>query len=153
MAIDVALLKYYPPTNSDGGEIVTTAVIPDNELNNIFDDITDTERVEGHTDYRKIFFRNENTDSFTFPKVYIQSNTPCTTDTIYIALGASNDTTTAATGLTYVQPTSAVHADVLEPSTLAQNESFSIWIKRVVDSGSGGYNNNTFTLTVEQGSS
>ena len=31
---------------------------------NIFDDVTDAERVAGDTDYRKIFIRNENEQSW-----------------------------------------------------------------------------------------
>lgn len=151
MAIDTDLLIYYSAQATTGGDINTSATIVDNTLNSIFPDVTDAQRVSGLTDYRKIFFRNENSDAFTYPKVYISANTPCTTDAIWVCKQVSNsDEYTSAATYTFYQPDAINHADVLAYASLTENQYFGIWIKRVVDAGSGGYNNDTFTLTTEQ---
>ena len=154
MAIDVDLLKWYQcneweETATHGGTIDTASEITDDTLNNVFDDVSDAERIAGDTDYRKIFFRNENADDYSGPKVWIETNTPAAGDEVFIALGTADDVLSAATAYDYYQPTSKAHADVLEPVTIGEDESFSIWIKRVVTAEADGYENNYFVLKVE----
>ena len=153
MAIDPDELKWYQcdeweESATHGGVIDTTATITDNTMNNVFDDVSDAERIAGDTDYRKIFFRNENADDYSNIKVWIGTNTPAD-DAVHIALGTSDDVQTAATEYTFYQPTSKVHADVRSPGTLAQNASFGLWIKRVVPAEADGYEKNSSVLRVE----
>ncbi len=55
-------------------------------------------------------------------------------------------TVCAATGNTFVAPTSSAHADVLNLGDLTQNQSIGVWIKYVVDADSDGYTDDTFTI-------
>lgn len=151
MAIDTDLLIYYSAQATTGGDINTSATIVDNTLNSIFPDVTDAQRGVGLTDYRKIFFRNENAEQFTFPKVYITANTPCPTDEIYICKQVSNsDEYTDADTYKFYQPDAVDHVDVLSYATLTEDQYCGIWIKRLVTANSAGYDNDTFTLTTEQ---
>ena len=153
MAIDPDELKWYQcdeweESATHGGVIDTTATITDNTMNNVFDDVSDAERIAGDTDYRKIFFRNENADDYSNIKVWIETNTPAD-DAVHIALGTSDDTADIAATYDFYQPDSKLHADVLEPGTLGENASFGLWIKRVVPAEADGYENNSFVLKVE----
>lgn len=234
MALDPANFKFYRCTTwtegaTHGGAIDTTATITDNTINNVFDNITNDERISGMTDYRKIFFRNENADTYTYPKLWISQNTTSTDDTVSICLAGSkscasttvalsgtatwtqgstlvpvsndlrtevavgeyiynstDDATTDARcvysvvatqvtltatyggtsgsskgvsviGATYYNsfqsPTTKTASTVFAPASLAQNESFGIWIKRVVNSNGYGYNSNSFKIDIEDDSS
>lgn len=55
-------------------------------------------------------------------------------------------TVCAATGNTYVAPTTSAHADVLNLGNLTQNQSIGVWVKYVVDADSDGYTDDTFTI-------
>jgi|WetSurMetagenome_2_1015567.scaffolds.fasta_scaffold01555_11 hypothetical protein len=233
MAIDAANLKWYQCTtwtegSSHGGAIDTGAQITDNTMNNIFDNVTNAERIAGMTDYRKIFFRNENSDSYTYPKGWISSQTPATNSAVWIVctgskslqgsdvalsgtatfaastsitnlsdlttevrpgdwvFNSTNDTYTSAqqiasmttnsitlsssytgttgsgkgisvaraTAFTFYQPSTKAHTNACKPgAALAQNASFGIWVKRVIDAAGNGYNSDTFTLSVEDDTS
>lgn len=52
----------------------------------------------------------------------------------------------AATGNTFVAPTSSAHADVLNLGNLTQNQSIGVWVKYVVDADSDGYASDTFSI-------
>lgn len=96
MAISAALLKFYKSltwTEGDthGGAIDTTGEIASGISQNIFDNISDAERISGVTDYRKIHFRNENTDGYNNVKAWIDTNTPATnTDISILAAGSKS---------------------------------------------------------------
>jgi hypothetical protein len=103
--LSATLLKWYQCTNwteaaTHGGAIDTGNEITTNTSNNIFDDVSDAERITGDTEYRKIFFRNENDDTYTAPKTWIYSNTPCTGDAVWIQLGGSMSQSGTAVQLT-----------------------------------------------------
>lgn len=92
--IDANNLKWYKSTNwtyaaTHGGNIDTTATITSNVANNIFSDVSDTWRSSGTTDARKVFFRNENADSYTPPKYWISANTPAVNDNVYLTLAGT----------------------------------------------------------------
>lgn len=87
--ITAANLKWYRCTsyeeNDDhGGDIDLTEEITSGQANNIFDNVEDQERIDGAVDYRKVFFRNENVDSYTGTKIWIQANTPALNDKVEI---------------------------------------------------------------------
>jgi len=155
MAILAANIKFYQCTtwtegDSHGGDINLSNEITTGVGNNIFDDVSDAERVAGDTEYRKIFIRNENADTWAAVKAWISSFTLATNDEISIALGTPSGTQSGeATGLTYYSPDSKGHADVLSVGDLAQNAYKAIWIKRVVTALGDGYTENAFTLAFE----
>ena len=94
MAISAANLKFYQCTtwtegDTHGGAINTSAAITTNTSQNIFDNVEDAERSAGDTEYRKIFFRNENADAYNGVKAWIDSNTPATNSAITVLAGGS----------------------------------------------------------------
>lgn len=155
MAIESANLKWYYPTtktegDSHGGDINTSDEITSGADQNIFDDVTDAERSAGGTFYRKVFFRNENADTYEGVKLWISQFTLASNDEISIALGTNAGTQTSeATGLSYVSPDSKAHADVLTIGDLVQNAYKAIWVKLIVTAAGSGYTANSFKLKVE----
>lgn len=155
MAITAALIKWYQcltwtEGSTHGGDIDTGNEITSGADQNIFDDVTNAERVAGDTEYRKIYIRNENADTWQAVKLWISQFTDSTDDEISIALGTNAGVQSVeGVGATYVSPDSKVHTDVLTIGDLAQNAYQAIWIKRVVTAGADGYTNNSFQLAAE----
>lgn len=94
MAIFNALLKWYQCINwtengAHGGDIDLSELMVTETMNNMFDDVTDEQRAAGMTDYRKIFFRNENADLYANVKLWISQNTLAENDEIDIRLGGT----------------------------------------------------------------
>jgi hypothetical protein len=101
MTITSANLKWYQCLNwtdaaTHGGDINTTATITTNTSQNIFDNVSDAERTAGLTDYRKIYFRNENDQIYTGAYAWIGTNTPAANDAVWVcAAGTMSQTGTA----------------------------------------------------------
>lgn len=154
MAVDPASIKFYQCTTwaegaTHGGDINLAAEITSEVDQNIFDDVTDAERVAGDTEYRKIFIRNENVDSWLAVKNWIDTFTPAANDEISVVLGTNADVQTDAEGYTFVSPNSKTHADVLLVGDLIQNAYKAVWIKRIVTAAGAGYTANNFKLAFE----
>jgi len=158
MAILPQNIKFYQCLSWDegdphGGDIDPASEIESGILENIFDDVTDQERISGKIEYRKIYIRNENSgEGSDWPnvKAWISQFTPALNDEIWMtAQGTNLDTQVDAKNYIYVQPDSKVHMGVLDLGTLLTNQYHHIWIKRVVQAGGGGYFGNTFKLTFE----
>ena len=155
MALSAASIKFYQCTvwaegDTHGGDIDTGSEITSGADQNIFDDVTNTERDAGDTEYRKIFIRNENADTWNAVKAWIDTFTAASNDEITIKLG-TNAGVQSVEGVAagYVSPDSKVHGDVLSVGDLAQNAYKAVWIKRVVSAGGDGYTENTFKLAFE----
>ena len=157
MSVELANIKFYQPTNTTegidnyGGDINLASKITTDQLQNIFDNVTDQERLEGDTEYRKVFLYNHNTgggSSWLNVKGWIFSNTLSPDDEISIALAVISpaDTLYDAKGYTYYKPDAIDHADVLDLGTLATDGKAAIWIKRVVNAVAQGYYSNEFRL-------
>ncbi|MCK4822572.1 hypothetical protein KA005_42805, partial [bacterium] len=69
-------------------------------LNNIFDDISDAERVSGDVDYRKIYVKNTNIDTWAAVKAWISKFTESEDDEITILRGGIKSTESTPTVLT-----------------------------------------------------
>ncbi|MFA5692966.1 MAG: hypothetical protein WC907_05050 [Acholeplasmataceae bacterium] len=228
-SIETASLIWYQCTNwteaaTHGGDINTSASIVSNTANNIFDDVTNAERIAGNTDYMKIYFRNENTDDYADATIWISANTDAAGDAVWItragtysqsgtpvvvesgaatfgsdqyvyvttdltggaivpgekiynstddsvnyaatissvaatvitlvasyggtAGGGKDASVASAASYTFYQPDTENHANALAVGTLSTNEYAGVWVKRIVNAGADGYNNNTFTLEV-----
>lgn len=155
MAIVAANIKWYQCSvwgegDTHGGDIDTGNEITSGADQNIFDDVTNAERVAGDTEYRKIYIRNENADTWNAVKAWIDTFTVASNDEISIKLG-TNAGVQSVEGVAagYVSPDSKAHADVLSIGNLAQNAYQSIWIKRVVTAAGDGYTANSFKLAAE----
>ena len=97
MALSAASLKFYrsttwDDTSSNGGAINTGVEITTATSQNIFPNITDAERLSGVTKYKKVFFRNENTDAYNGTKAWIFAQTP-SGDTAVTISGAGSVST------------------------------------------------------------
>lgn len=74
---------------SHGGSIDTSSLIVSASAENIFDNVSDTEREEGDVEYRKIHVRNENDENYSNVKGYISQNTTEENTDIAIVAGGS----------------------------------------------------------------
>lgn len=67
MSISSENIKFYKSTNSNdtagNGGLISSNVIINNTVNNLFPDVTPSERVDGKIRDRKFFMRNENVDN------------------------------------------------------------------------------------------
>jgi hypothetical protein len=149
--ITAANMKMYQCTTwtegaTHGGAINTSVEIASSGDQIIFDDVTDAQRISGVTEYRKIYFRNENADSINI-KCWINTAYAAANEVISIVKAVStSDVQTDADDYTYVTPNAIGHADVLDLGALAQNASAGVWIKRVVSAGGNGYAVDTMAL-------
>ncbi len=153
MAVDPASIKCYQcATWAEGlthGGAISATEITSGVDQNVFDDVTNAERVAGDTEYRKIYIKNENADTWEGVKLWISTQTPATNSIVSIVAGIGADTQADADDYVYVSPDSKVHADVITVGNLVQNASASVWIKRVISAAGSGYTDDTFTLAWE----
>ena len=124
---------------SNGGTI-TANEITDNVVNNLFPNFSADEAVSGKTRYRKYFVKNTHaTLTYYAVKAWIDTFTPSTDTDIFVALGTPTDTQADADDYTYYQPNAKTHPDALNPGDIIAGDSFSIWIKIVLQSGASAY--------------
>jgi len=155
MAVETSLIKFYQCAtwtegDAHGGDIDVGNEITSGADQNVFDDVSNAERVAGDTEYRKIYIKNTNADTWNAVKLWIDTFTPATNDEVTIKLG-TNAGVQSSEGVAagYVSPDSKVHADVLTVGNLAQNAYQSVWIKRIVSAAGAGYTANNFKLAFE----
>lgn len=160
-AVDPANLNWYLSGGAEnssaaaslGGVISSTEVTADA----LFDDVTGDQASSGHTDYRCIYIMNEDADTLSNAKLWIQSNTASADTAITIGLdlaGVSATADTIADENTAPDPavtfsTAVDKANGLSVGNLAQNAYYGIWIKRVVGSSAAAVTGDTFTLKIE----
>lgn len=155
MAVAAASIKFYQCAtwaegDTHGGDIDTGSEIASGADQNVFDDVSDAERVAGGTEYRKIYIRNENADTWNAVKLWVDTFTPATNDEITIKLGTDAGVKSVeGVAAGYVSPDAKGHGDVLTVGDLAQNAYQSVWIKRVVSAAGAGYTTNNFKLAFE----
>jgi len=166
MPVSAASLKYYlsggsgntNPNASLGGARSTTEVA--GTINNLFDDVSGSESTAGSTEYRCLYFRNEDADAdgLISPILWFTSNTPSATTAMSMGIDPAGKNGTATTISTEVEVPSGVSFSA--PSTKAtglalpsgpydQNDYVAIWLRRVVDSGTSSATNDPATLRVE----
>lgn len=136
--------------DTHGGDIDTGSEITSGADENVFDDVTDAQRLAGVTEYRKIYIRNENVATWEGVKAWVSQFTLSTDDEITIKLGTDAGVQSVeGVAAGYASPDSKVHADVLSVGDLAEDAYQSVWIKRIVDASSDGYTDNSFKLAFE----
>ena len=155
MAVDSDNLNFYEcltwtEGSTHGGDINLANKILDDEFENIFDSVTDSERIAGDTDYRKIYIRNDNVGDnpdWNQVRCWISQFTLSTDDEIWITIqGTDADTQADATAYTYYQPDAIDHVDVLNLGNIVTLDYHHVWIKRVVSALSNKYPANSFIL-------
>lgn len=163
MPISNANLKWYlsgggsntDPNAALGGARSSTAA-----SSSLFDTVTGDESAAGDTEYRCIYFRNEDASSggLINPVLWILSNTPSTDTTIAIGLDPAGKGGTATTianedtapaSVSFSSPATK-GAGVSLPSTpYAQNEFIAVWVRRTITAGAASAASDPATLRVE----
>jgi len=156
MSIDSDNLNFYECLTwteglTHGGDINLANKIITDTFENIFDSVTDAQRIAGDTDYRKIYIRNDNVGADTdwlYVRCWISQFTPSSDDEIYITAEGDNADTEAEADdyVTWVQPDAIDHVDVLNLGNLVSLDYHHVWIKRVVGAASDKYPSNSFIL-------
>lgn len=130
MTVKASLIKFYQcAVWAEGvahGGAIGAVEISSGALNNIFDDISDAERVAGDTDYRKVYVKNLNADTWAAVKAWISQLTESEDDEITILRGGTKSTESVATALTgtatFAASTAVVGAATSFLSELAPGE-------------------------------
>ena len=103
---------FWIESDDHGGDIDLANEISLSKIaENIFDNVSDAERVSGDTDYRKIFVRNENEETWALVKAWIAQFTLSTDDEISVLLGGTESklsTPIALAGTTTFALTTAI---------------------------------------------
>lgn len=163
MPISNANLKWYlsgggsntVPIASLGGARSSTIAGSD-----LFDTVTGDESAAGDTEYRCVYFRNEDSDSdgLINPMVWILSNTPSADTTIAIGVdpAGKNGTgttvvneNTAPAGVSFSSPASKGAGLALPGTPYAQNEYVAVWLRRTVNAGAAAAASDPATIRVE----
>jgi len=159
-------------TYSIGGSLSVGNTIPDNTINNIYDDVTGDESSGGTIEYRAIAIKDTHASaSMLDAKVWINgyvraaSNNdvvsfalegPKATDgaslhtllaSAYVAPNANNFT--VATGLTVSWTEEGEPSSTLSFGTLTYGQWFGVWLRRSVPASAAAYSNRAVTLKVQ----
>lgn len=154
MTINPANYKWYQSatwsaTAGNGGAIDLTATITSSIVSNIFATVSRADAVTGTTNYRKIYFRNEDLVTYPSAKLYISASCSCTYASIYIAYSTSNtDTQSQATAYTWYQAYASSSTLALNLGDIATTSSTAIWLKMITQANTPGYDANSFKITV-----
>lgn len=132
--------------NASIGGIISSTLITDNVVANLFDNVSYAESVAGDIEYRCFYLKNTNgTDTVTAVLAWIQSQTPSGSTVIAIGLdpaGVGNGSTTgvaatpadentAPSGVTFsTSPVDA--ASGLAIGTMTAGQAIAIWIRRTI---------------------
>ena len=104
MTVKASLIKFYQcATWAEGvahGGGISAVEISSGLLNNIFDDVSDAERVAGDTDYRKTYVKNTNADTWAAVKAWIALFTESEDDEISVLRGGTKSTESTPAALT-----------------------------------------------------
>jgi hypothetical protein len=93
--------RFWTEGDDHGGDIdLAHEISMDKIINNIFDDVADSERVSGDTEYRKIFVRNENLQNWADVKAWIEQFTLSSDDEVSILSGGSKSKTSTVIACT-----------------------------------------------------
>lgn len=138
--------------NADLGGAISSTQVTDNSLNNLFDDVTGDEHAAGDTEYRAIYIKNSSAETAYNAKIWIESNTTATDDTINIGIEAAQGSpiqtvaneSTAPTGISF--STAAGQANAISIGTLTTGQVWGVWIKRIVSAGTTPQASNTAQL-------
>jgi hypothetical protein len=125
MPLSIADMQYLKPAtvtngNTNGGRMNESQVIVSGATNNLFDRITEAERVAGLTRYRKFFIANRNAaDLPGYSGLFCSKVAPDGGDRVYVSNGTQRDTAVDLTGFiewvgagTLAQPIQAADEEI-----------------------------------------
>lgn len=133
----------------------TGATIEDNVANDLWDDITDVERVAGDVEYRGIYVKNNHgTLTLQDARIYVTSFAEMDVGIAVEAVGTPMATianeSTAPTSVTFAHPATYAAGTQINGSTgLTAGSNRGIWVRRTITAGAASGTRNTETLAVE----
>ena len=144
--------------NASLGGVMSSVVVTDNTLHNLFDAVSGLEHAGGDTEYRCIYIQNAH-GSLTYEEavVFIQTNTPSAESDIFIGLdpaGLNATATTIATeqdvpaAVSFSQPTSG---SPLSIGNMAVGAYIGLWIERVIAVGTSTVSADSVVLRASGG--
>jgi hypothetical protein len=131
------------------GGVISSVVVVDDTLNNLFAASDSTEALEGSTKYRAFFVKNTHaTITAVNAEVYISSNTPSVTTAVTIAIADEAvgtdtietiaDEDTAPSGPSFVTADGVSNA--ISIGDIAPGEMKGIWVKWAIDASTATVN-------------
>ena len=140
--------------NASLGGVISTTEVTDNTLNNLFDDVTGDEHTAGDIEYRAFYFKNASAETGSNAKIWIESNTTATDDTIEIGIESASgspiqtisDESTAPIGISFSTANGQINA--LTIGTMTAGTVYGVWVKRTVTAGSTPQATDTAVLKV-----
>lgn len=146
-------IKWYRSANweegdSHGGNINLSSEIISDELGNIFDDVSDEERIVGTTEYRKVYIYLDKEVILFNLKLWIDQSALSPDGEISICVeGITNeDTQEDAENYEYISPANFGEAVVF--GDLEHLNYYPIWIRRIVSPYAVPWHHSTFKLMV-----
>lgn len=142
---------------ADLGGAISNTDLTDNTAENLFDHVSGTESAAGDVEYRCFYVRNSH-GSLTAQsaKIWMQSNTTSTGDTIDLAVGTAAingteqtiaDESTAPTGVSWV--TNATdYASGVALGSIPNGQHKAVWARRTVNAAAGAKTDNVATFRV-----
>lgn len=126
----------------------------------LFDAVSGAESSAGDTEYRCVYFRNEDADAdgLIDPVLWVQANTPSADTTMAIGLdpaGKNGTATTIATendapaGVSFTTPVTKGTGLALPSAPYAQNDFIAFWVRRTVSAAASATASDTATFRVE----
>jgi len=161
--ISNANLKWYLSgggSNTDPNASIGGARSSTQAGSNLFDTVTGDESAAGDTEYRLVYFRNEDSDSdgLISPVAWVLSNTPSADTTIAIGMAAAGKNSTesavanentAPAGVSFSSPASKGAGIALPSAPYAQNDYVGVWFRRTVTAGAASAASDPATVRVE----
>lgn len=148
-------IKIMESTGLLGGAI-TAVEIADNELHNVFPQVSSDQALIGLVDYACIYVKNGH-GSLTLEdaEVFINAQTPSPSTKIEMGLGTSAigtseqvipDSETAPTGVVFTELTGEGNSEII--GNLSPSNYKAIWLKRTVNAGTTALSNDTFSIQI-----
>lgn len=143
-------------TSNLGGAI--GSAIGDDVFEAFFDSVLAQETVDGDTEYRCLYIRNNSGDStLNDAVVYIESQPNAVSSSIHIGKSASaapgyteeiivDEDTAPGSVSAWINPSDAANGLVI--GTLGIGEYIGVWVRRTIPIGTGSYVNDQFSLKV-----
>jgi len=141
------LALHHSGASDIGGAI--GAPLTDDQLNNLWDDVSSGDASAGDTEYRCAYVKNTH-GSISVANVALQVGTDPTESNWEIALGAAgkNGTETAVANENTAPATPTFGTGDISIGTLAAGDNYPIWIKRIVTAGAGAATPDSGVLNV-----
>ena len=137
------------PDASLGGTMSSSAV-SSTALNNLFDNVTPSERSAGSVEYRAVDIYNSGGDAATAVEMYMSTETSNSDTQLDFGLDSTTQTitneTTAPSSVTFAHYTSSSKLSI---SDIAASGAQRVWIRRTVTAGATNDANDQGTIAVD----